>query len=76
MAEAKRRGYGEDGVRALPAKGKNFSFRGCIRGPMRHPSWANDVYRRTRRAAASQEGCQFPADDKGKEISLLTISNV
>jgi hypothetical protein len=33
--------------------------------------WANDVYRRTRRAAASQEGCQFPADDKGKKISLL-----
>jgi hypothetical protein len=31
------------------------------------------VYRRTWRAAASQEGCQFPADDKGKgkEISLL-----
>jgi hypothetical protein len=26
-----------DGVRALPAKGKNFSFRGCIRRPMGHP---------------------------------------
>ena len=26
-----------DGVRALPAKGKNFSFRGCIRRPMEHP---------------------------------------
>ena len=24
-------------LRALPAKGKNFSFRGCIRGPMGHP---------------------------------------
>jgi hypothetical protein len=37
-----------------------------------------DVYRRTWRAAASQEGCQFPADDKGKgkEMSLLATSNV
>jgi hypothetical protein len=26
-----------DGVRALPAKEKNFSFRGCIRRPMGHP---------------------------------------
>ena len=26
-----------DGVRALPAKGKNSSFRGCIRRPMGHP---------------------------------------
>jgi len=26
-----------DDVRALPAKGKNFSFRGCIRRPMGHP---------------------------------------
>jgi hypothetical protein len=26
-----------DGVRALPAKGKNFSFRGCIRRSMGHP---------------------------------------
>jgi hypothetical protein len=26
-----------DGVRALPAKGKNFSFRGCICRPMGHP---------------------------------------
>src|SRR5256885_5922000 len=26
-----------DGVRALPAKGKNFSFRGCTRRPMGHP---------------------------------------
>ena len=26
-----------DGVRALPAEGKNFSFRGCIRRPMGHP---------------------------------------
>ena len=26
-----------DGVRALPTKGKNFSFRGCIRRPMGHP---------------------------------------
>jgi hypothetical protein len=67
-----------DGVRALPAKGKNFSFRGCIRRPMGHPPRANDVYRRTWRTAASQEGCQFPADDKGKgkEISLLATFNV
>ena len=38
----------------------------------------NDVYRRTWHAAASQEGCQFPADDKGKgkEISLLATFNV
>jgi hypothetical protein len=32
------------------------------------------------RAAASQEGCQFPADDKGKgngkEISLLATFDV
>jgi hypothetical protein len=37
-----------------------------------------DVYRRTWRTAASQEGCQFPADDKGKgkEISLLATFNV
>ena len=26
-----------DGVRALPTKGKDFSFRGCIRRPMGHP---------------------------------------
>ncbi len=26
-----------DGVRALPAKGKDFSFRGCIGRPMGHP---------------------------------------
>src|SRR5207244_9642282 len=34
--------------------------------------------RRTWHTAASQEGCQFPADDKGKgkEISLLATSNV
>ena len=37
---------------------------------------ANDVYRRTRRTAALQEGCQFPADDKGKEISPLATFNV
>jgi hypothetical protein len=29
-----------DGVRALPAKGKNFSPRGCIRRPMGHPPWS------------------------------------
>jgi hypothetical protein len=50
--------------------------------PRLHPqadgtsSRANDVYRRTRRTAASQEGCQFPADDKGKEVSLLATFNV
>jgi hypothetical protein len=38
----------------------------------------NDVYRRTWRTAASQEGCQFPSDDKGKgkEISPLATINV
>jgi hypothetical protein len=60
----------------LAGKGKNFSFRGCIRRSMGHPPGPNDVYRRTRRTAASQEGCQFPADDKGKEISLLATFNL
>jgi hypothetical protein len=62
---------------ALPAKGKNVWFRGCIRRPMdillgqRHD-------RRTRRAAASREACQFhwTAKGKGKEISLLASLNV
>ncbi len=61
-----------DGV--LAGKGKNFSFRGCIRRPMDILP-ANVVYRRIWRTA-SQEGWQFPADDKGKEISLLATSNV
>jgi hypothetical protein len=26
-----------DGLRSAPAKGKNFSFRGCVRRPMGHP---------------------------------------
>jgi hypothetical protein len=61
----------------LPAKRKNFSFRGCIRRPLGHPP-GHDEYRRTWRTAASQEGCQVPADDKGKgkEISLLATFNV
>jgi hypothetical protein len=74
--DLRQNGGALDGVRAWPAKGKNFSFRGCIRRSMGHPPGPNDVYRRTRRTAASQEGCQFPADDKGKEISLLATFNL
>jgi hypothetical protein len=41
---------------------------------------ANDAYRRTRRAAASREACQFQrtakGKGKGKEISLLATLNV
>jgi|HubBroStandDraft_4_1064222.scaffolds.fasta_scaffold1508707_1 hypothetical protein len=36
----------------------------------------NDVCRHTRRTAAPLQGCQFPADDKGKEVSLLATFNV
>ena len=49
-------------------------------------SWASDVYRRMRRTAASQGGCQFPADDKGnrrttkarsaRSLPLLTYSRL
>jgi hypothetical protein len=35
--DVRENGGALDGVRALPAKGKNFSFRGCIRRPMGHP---------------------------------------
>src|SRR5260370_35529283 len=35
--DLREKGGAPDGVRALPAKGKNFSFRGCIRRPMGHP---------------------------------------
>jgi len=35
--DLRENGGAPDGVRALPAKGKNFSFRGCIRRPMGHP---------------------------------------
>ena len=35
--ELRESGGALDGVRALPAKGKNFSFRGCIRRLMGHP---------------------------------------
>jgi hypothetical protein len=52
--------------------------------PRLHPyadatsSWANDVDRRTRRAAASREGCRSAADDQkqGNEISLLATLSV
>ena len=67
-----------DGVRALPAKGKNFSCRGWVALADGTSSRASDVYRRTRRAAASREGCQSAADDigKGKEIKFLATFNV
>jgi hypothetical protein len=75
--DVRENGGALDGVRALPAKGKNFSFRGCIRRP-------RDILLGQRRvppyvrAAASREGCQSAADDigKGKEISLLATFNV
>jgi hypothetical protein len=35
--DLRKNGGALDGVRALPAKGKNFSFRGCIRRPMGDP---------------------------------------
>jgi hypothetical protein len=66
-----------DGVRALPAKGKNFSFRGSsvgrwdiLPGQRRVPPYV--AHRRFARRF------QFPADDKGKgkEISLLATFNV
>ena len=54
------------------------AFRGCIRRPMGHPPGPT-TYTAVRGAPPpSQEGCQFPADDKGKgkEISLLATFNV
>ncbi len=71
--DVRENGGALDGVRALPAKGKNFSCRGWVALADGTSSWANDVYRRTRRAAASREGCQSAADDigKGKEIKFL-----
>jgi hypothetical protein len=63
------------GARALSAKGENFSFRGCIRRPMEHPPGPTTCTA-VRGAPPLQEGCQFPADYKGKEISLLATFNV
>jgi hypothetical protein len=84
MKAAAQRGHGVrknggalDGVRALPAKGRTSRSAAASVGRWDIPR-ANDVYRRTWRTAASREGCQFRADDKGKgkEISLLAILNI
>jgi hypothetical protein len=64
-----------DGGRALPAKERTSRSAAASVG-RRHPP-GHDEYRRTWRTAASQEGCQVPADDKGKgKETLLATFNV
>jgi hypothetical protein len=60
----------------LAGKGENFSFRGCIRRPMGHPPGPTTCTAVRGAPPLRKKGCQFPADNKGKEFSLLATSNV
>ncbi len=62
--DVRENGGAFDDVRPLPTKRSTCSCRGCTRRPMGHSSWANDVYRRKWRAAASREGCQSAAGNQ------------
>jgi hypothetical protein len=67
-----------DGVRALPAKGKNFSFRGCIRRPMGHPPGPTTCTAVRGAPTLHEKGVNPQRTTKrhGKEISLLATLNV